>query len=117
MTTLEVVSYVDLLGRSPFNDWFEQLDPDAASAVTVALYRMAAGNPGDVKAVGSGVLERRIHHGPGYRVYFGRDGERVIVLLAGGTKRRQSDDILAARKAWRDYRSRRRHSGTLKAED
>lgn len=115
--SLETRSYIDPLGRSPFDQWFGRLDPTAAAAVTVALYRMAAGNPGDVKSVGGGVLERRIHHGPGYRVYFARDGERLIVLLGGGTKRRQEDDIAAAQDAWWDYRSRRRAGGSGTQED
>jgi putative addiction module killer protein len=113
----EIVSYVDINGRSPFDDWFERLEPDAAVLVTMVLYRVSAGNLGDVRAVGEGVLERRLHHGPGYRIYFGRDGDRLIVLLAGGTKRRQSDDIASAQRAWSDYRARRRTSGTRPAEE
>ncbi len=61
----------------------------------------------DVRGVGEGVLESRINFGPGYRVYFGRDGDALIVLLGGGTKRRQQSDIENARRLWREYRDRK----------
>lgn len=69
---------------------------------------MKRGNLGDSKAVGDGVLERRIDYGPGYRIYFGRDGDRVVVLLGGGTKKRQAKDIEDARARWSDYKQRKR---------
>jgi putative addiction module killer protein len=72
---------------------------------------MAHGNLGDVKSVGGGVLERRVHWGAGYRVYLGRDGARLIVLLAGGTKDRQQHDIGIARARWADYKARRHAQG------
>lgn len=70
-------------------------------------WRLAAGNPGDHHGVGTGVLEIRLQTGPGYRIYFGRDGNDLIILLGGGIKRRQSDDIRMARDRWRDYRRRK----------
>ena len=60
------------------------------------------------KGVGEGVLEYRIHFGPGYRVYFGRDGETLVILLTGGTKQRQQQDIREAIELWADYRRRKR---------
>ena len=68
---------------------------------------MEAGNLSNVRGVGSRMLERRIDFGPGYRVYFGRDGDTLIVLLGGGTKERQRRDIEAARELWREYRRRK----------
>lgn len=65
------------------------------------------GNLCDVKSVGAGVLERRINWGPGYRVYFGRDGVHLVILLGGGTKQRQDRDIVEARRRWADYKCRR----------
>lgn len=65
------------------------------------------GNLCDVKSVGAGVLERRINWGPGYRVYFGRDGVHLVILLGGGTKQRQDRDIEEARRRWADYKCRR----------
>jgi len=108
---LVVREYVDARGRGPFAEWFEDLDASAAAKVTVALARIEMGNLSNVKAVGSGVLEYRIAWGPGYRVYFGRDSQTLVILLAGGTKQRQQRDIAAAQKRWTHYR-RRRKEGT-----
>lgn len=68
---------------------------------------MEAGNLSNVKSVGSGLLEYRIDYGPGYRIYFGRDGERLIILLAGGTKKRQQADIATALMRWSEYKQRK----------
>ena len=94
---IEVQEYIDQRGVSPFGRWFDDLDAMAAVKVRTALARMEAGNLSNVRGVGQGVLEYRIQFGPGYRVYFGRDGDTLIILLAGGTKRRQQDDIEDAR--------------------
>ena len=108
MGMIEIREYIDGRGRSPFGRWFDGLDAGAAVRVRTALARMAAGNLSSVRGVGSGVLERRIHVGPGYRVYFGRDGDTLIVLLGGGTKARQQKDIEDARELWQEYKRRRR---------
>ena len=94
-------------GRSPFGAWFGSLDAIAAAKVTVALSRLERGAVSNVKGVGEGVLEFRIDYGPGYRIYFGRDGDTLIILLAGGTKRRQGADIAAAKRRWKDYKARK----------
>ena len=83
----EVVEYHTTEGDSPFEAWFEALNRQAALKVNTALTRIESGNLGDVKPVGGGVSETRIHFGPGYRVYFGKDGDKIIVLLGGGTKK------------------------------
>jgi putative addiction module killer protein len=95
-------------GRSPFEEWFSGLDPAAGAKVSVALVRLEAGNFSNVKAAGEGVLEYRIDWGPGYRVYFGRDGAVLVILLAGGTKRCQQRDIETAKTLWADYKRQRR---------
>ncbi len=87
--------------------WFDALNAVAAAKVTVALGRLEAGNLSNVKGVGGGVFEYRIDFGPGYRVYFGRDGETLVILLVGGTKRRQQRDIDTARSLWQQYRRRK----------
>jgi putative addiction module killer protein len=69
---------------------------------------MEQGNLSNVKSIGEGVLEYRIDFGPGYRVYFGRDGELFVVLLTGGTKKRQQRDIETAKEYWRDYKQTKR---------
>ena len=108
MRVIEVREYIDGRGRSPFGRWFDGLDASAAVRVRTTLARMEAGNLSNVKGVGNGVLECRINVGPGYRVYFGRDGETLIVLLAGGTKSRQQRDIKDARELWQEYKRRKR---------
>lgn len=75
--------------------------------MTVALSRIERGAVSNVKGVGGGVLEFRIDFGPGYRVYFGHDGDRLVILLAGGTKRRQDEDIADAKARWSNYKARK----------
>ena len=103
-----VRAYVAEDGRTAFGEWFVSLDPQAAVRVQQALVRMELGNFGDAKPVGGGVSERRIDFGPGYRVYFAKDGDVLVILLGGGTKRRQSRDIDEAKQLWTDYKSRKR---------
>ena len=72
---------------------------------------MEKGNLSNVRNVGGGVLEQRIHFGPGYRIYFGKDGDTLIILLGGGTKKRQQTDIEAAQDLWQEYKRRKRQEG------
>ena len=106
---IEVREYVPA-GRSTgiFGEWFLGLDTRARQLVDDAIARMRLGNLGDCRRVGSGVLERRIDSGPGYRVYFGRDGDHLILLLGGSTKRRQQRAITEAQALWREYKQRKR---------
>jgi putative addiction module killer protein len=90
---VEVREYLTTGGTSPYANWFNRLNATAAAKVTIAVTRMAQGNLGNAKSVGSGVQEYHIEFGPGYRIYFGRDGDRLVILLGGGTKKRQQDDI------------------------
>ena len=76
--------------------------------MTIALARLSQENFSNAKGVGSGVYEYRIDFGPGYRMYFGKDGERVVLLLGGGTKKRQQKDIADALSRWQDYRRRKK---------
>ena len=86
-----------------FVDWLNSLhDIRAKSRILVRIERLAMGNPGDVKPVGEGISEMRIDYGPGYRVYFKSFGNKLIILLAGGDKRSQSDDIKTALRLMRD---------------
>ena len=108
MPEVRVVVYIDPTGRSAFTRWFEALNPEAAVKATTALYRLGQGNFSNVKGVGGGAFEYRIDFGPGYRVYFGKDGEELIILLAGGTKKKQSEDIAEAQVLWADYKKRKK---------
>ncbi|MDE0661784.1 MAG: type II toxin-antitoxin system RelE/ParE family toxin [Gammaproteobacteria bacterium] len=107
----EIGEFVDARGNSPFGRWVDGLDRHASARVAMALYRMEMGNLSNAKGVGGGVLEYRIDFGPGYRIYFGRDGDALIILLGGGTKARQRRDIEAAVALWREYRRNKRREG------
>ena len=104
---LDVREYNDRDGRSPYAVWFNRLNAHAAAKVATALARLAQGNVSNVKGVGSGVFECRVDFGPGYRVYFGKDEERLVILLGGGMKKRQQQDIGAALARWQDYKRRK----------
>lgn len=105
--TFETLDYLTPEGRDPYTDWLAGLaDRQARARVVVRVLRMAAGNFGDCKPLSDGVWELRIDHGPGYRVYYARAGERLILLLVGGDKRRQQADIGAAVDYWKDWQRR-----------
>src|SRR2546425_12994031 len=106
MAAIRILEYLDAEGRSPYGAWFDGLNAPAAAKVVAALYQLAAGNRSNVKGVGSGVGEREIDFGPGYRVYFGREGGRVIVLLGGRTQQRQHQAIGKAKERWAGKRRR-----------
>ena len=103
-----IKEYIDPAGRSHFTKWFNRLNAPAAAKVATALVRMEQGNLSSTKSVGQGVLECRIDFGPGYRVYFGRDGDTLVILLGGGTKKRQRKDRETVRTLWKEYKDRKR---------
>jgi putative addiction module killer protein len=102
----ELLEYIEN-NKSPFEKWFRKLDPVTAARIDKYLRRMEQGNMGDFKSLGGGVEELRIDYGPGYRVYYGRDGERLTILLGGGLKRSQSRDIVEAKRRWTNYKQQR----------
>jgi putative addiction module killer protein len=103
----EVREYLSQDGKSPFSTWLHKLrDPRARARIRVRLDRIRLGNLGDHKSLGDGVYELRVPFGPGYRVYFGREEHRVILLLCGGDKSSQRKDIETAKGYWADYRRR-----------
>ena len=104
---IEIREYLDTEGRSPYAKWFNRLNSRAAAKVATAVVRMEQGNLSNTKGAGAGVVECRIDFGPGYRVYFGKDGDALIILLGGGTKKRQQKDIEAAQSLWREYKRRK----------
>jgi putative addiction module killer protein len=86
LIVLEVREYLAADGSSPYATWFNGLNAPAAAKVTIAVARMAQGNLSNVKSVGGGLQEYRIDFGPGYRIYFGRDGERLVICSAAGPR-------------------------------
>lgn len=107
-----VREYIDRAGRSPFHSWFDRLDARAAARVRTALARLETGNFSSVKGVGSGLFEFRIDFGPGYRIYFGKDGDQLVILVGGGTKARQQQDIERALMYWQEYKRRKQEAGS-----
>jgi putative addiction module killer protein len=107
---IEIKEYVDESGKSPYAIWHDPLNARAAVKVSTALYRLEQGNFSNTKGVGAGIFEYKIDFGPVYRIYFGKDGERIVIILGGGTKKRQKQDINAAKVHWQDYKARKRKS-------
>lgn len=104
---IEIINYATSAGRRPFEEWFKGLDQTVQGVVLARLNRIRMGNFGDCEPVdGSKVFELRIHYGPGYRLYFGKQGDRFVILFCGGSKRAQSRDIQKASRYWQDYQSR-----------
>ncbi len=103
----QILEYLGRDGVSRYAQWFDNLNPQAAAKVAIAVTRMGQGNLSNVKGVGFGVFEYRIDFGPGYRIYFGKDGERIVILLGGGSKKGQQRDIRNAISRWRDYKDRK----------
>lgn len=100
--------YLKENGRTPFLDWYEKLkDLKTRQIVLAHVTRIERGNFGDCHGVGKGVSELRINFGPGYRIYFGFDGMRIVILLLGGDKSSQKKDILDAQAFWEDYMRRK----------
>jgi putative addiction module killer protein len=105
---IELRGYIDENGRARFAAWFEQLNSEASAKVAIALTRMGQGNFSKAKGLGAGLYEYKIDFGPGYRIYFGKDGEQIVILIGGGTKKRQPNDIAAAQRCWVDYKRRKK---------
>ncbi|WP_027947970.1 type II toxin-antitoxin system RelE/ParE family toxin [Litchfieldella anticariensis] len=106
---IELTHYLTADGYDPFQAWLDSTkyrDRQATMRVLTRLNRLAAGNAGDSKAVGDGVFELRIDYGPGYRVYYAQVGKRLVMLLIGGTKKRQQSDIEQAKSFLADHRRR-----------
>ena len=101
---LIIREYITPRGKNPFRDWLKSLDLRVQARIQARVLRFEAGNLGDHKSIGSGVWEARLDFGPGYRLYFGKDGSSMILLLIGGDKASQFRDIRTAQSYWADYR-------------
>ena len=104
----EVQNYLKADGTSPFEGWLDSFqDTKTVSKIKKRLRRVELGNLGDYRSLGAGVYELKIDYGPGYRVYFGKDGKEIIILLCGGDKSSQRADIWTAQQYWEDYKRRK----------
>ena len=104
---INLVRYQQTNGDEPFSDWLNGVrDKIARARIRIRLRQVEAGNFGDCESVGEGVSELRMHVGAGYRVYFGRHGQTVVVLLCGGDKRTHTNDIKRAKLFWADWKGR-----------
>ena len=104
----EIAYYIAQNGHSPFRDWFETLrDFDARVIIHARLDRLGLGNFGKCESLGLGIYEMKIYYGPGYRIYFARAGSKVILLLCGGDKSTQSEDVRTAYRYWQNYKEQR----------
>lgn len=100
---LVVREYLTNEGRSPYREWLDDLDTSARARAQARVLRFESGNFGDHKSLAGGVWEARLLFGPGYRIYFGKIGSAVILLLAGGDKKSQRRDIRRAQAFWADF--------------
>lgn len=99
-----IAIYETEVGKRPFKLWLDSLrDKVTVARINARLSRIEHGNFGDSKSVGNGVMELRLVFGTGYRIYYGLDGEKLVVLLSGGDKSTQEKDIQLAHEYWNDY--------------
>ena len=105
MADFKIVYYRNDTGLSPFEKWYRHLDGLAATKVYAALMRIEAGNFSDSKRLKGGIWERRIHSGPGYRLYYGLERQRFAIMLADGPKRTQRGDVSKATKRWYEFKN------------
>jgi putative addiction module killer protein len=106
---LTVREFLDDGGRSPFREWLLELDQAVRARIQARILRFELGNLGDHKQVGGGVWEARLDFGPGYRVYFGRSGRELVLLLLGGDTSSQRKDISCAKQYWATYLKEAQH--------
>ncbi len=104
---MKILEYIKEDGSNPYKKWFDSLNAQAAAKITVAKVRLELGNTSNIKWF-DGIGEYRIDWGPGYRVYLMRDGTDLIILLGGGTKKRQQSDIRNAIKLFKEYKVRKK---------
>ena len=109
MKIVDIILYTTHTGKQPFAEWQEKLGTKAEAIVLTRLARMRGGNFGDSKPItgGGGVHELRIDFGAGYRIYYGKSGSKIIVLLVGGNKGSQERDIAKAKRYWLDYKEQK----------
>jgi putative addiction module killer protein len=116
MSIIKVQEYLKEDDSSPYQEWFNSLDTQAAAKVTVAKSRLELGNTSNVKWF-DGIGEYKIDWGPGYRIYLAQDGKQLIVLFGGGTKKNQQSDINRAKELYQEYKRRKKEISKEQATD
>jgi putative addiction module killer protein len=101
---IQVKEYINEKGVSVFQQWFNKLDAQTAARISTALYRLEAGNDSHLKSLAGGVYECKLNFWLGYRIYMGKEGPAMIILLCGGSKNQQNKDIALARELWQAYK-------------
>jgi putative addiction module killer protein len=109
---VEVREYLTADGRNRYREWLDTLDVTPRARIQARVLRFSTGNLGDHKNVGGGVWEARVMVGPGYRIYFGKDGGQVVLLLLGGDKSTQTADVPRAQASWKMYQEDKRRGKT-----
>lgn len=106
---MDIREYLAADGESRYRLWLDTLDVTPRARIQARVLRFSTGNLGDHKSVGGGVWEARILFGPGYRIYFGKDGQDLVLLLLGGDKSTQAADVAEARELWKGYLENKGH--------
>lgn len=109
---MDVREYLSANGKNPYREWLDRLDVTTRARIQARVLRFSTGNLGDHKSVGSGVWEARVMFGPGYRIYFGKDGAQLVLLLLGGDKSTQAVDVARAQESWKSYQEGKRRGKT-----
>jgi putative addiction module killer protein len=106
MSLIKIFVYTSSSGKAPFSVWLDDLDTKTRAIIRTRLDRIRLGNFGDTKSIknGEGVKELRINYGPGYRIYYGMKGSKLVILLVGGDKKNQARDIIKAKQSWLDVK-------------
>lgn len=101
----KVLEYVDQNGNCPFRDWFNSLDPVTAARAATYVERVVQGNHSNVSPIGSGLSEIKLNYGPGYRIYYGKEKDYILILLGGSSKKGQQRAIDRAKKLWQEHKT------------
>ena len=100
----QIEKYLTRSGKCPFDNWFNNLETKSQAIIDARITRLRVGNFGNYKSLGEGVFELKFKYSSGFRVYFGKDGDQLVILLIGGDKKSQSRDIDKAKGYWKDYK-------------
>jgi putative addiction module killer protein len=109
---VNVREYLTADGKNPYREWLGTLDVTPRAPIQARVLRFSTGNLGDHKSVSGGVWEARVMFGPGYRIYFGKDGAQLVILLLGGDKSTQTADVALAQESWKAYQEDKRRGKT-----